>query len=72
MKRQQKHKSKGVKKRSGTTRSATSLDDLQHMELSGPDDKKTSLNASSTDENEDEGLGDGNIGRSAGNVLDEE
>lgn len=72
MKRQQKHKSKQVKKRSVTTRSATSLDDLQHLELSGPDDQKTSLNSSSTDENEDEGLGDGNIGRSAGNVLDEE
>ena len=40
------------------------LQELTHEELSGYENKESSLAASSTDENEDEGLGDGNMGRS--------
>ena len=40
------------------------LQELTHEELSGYENKEPSLAASSTDENEDEGLGDGNMGRS--------
>ena len=39
------------------------LQELTHEELSGYENKAASLAASSTDENEDEGLGDGNMGR---------
>ena len=39
------------------------LQELTHDELSGYENKETSLAVSSTDENEDEGVGDGNIGR---------
>jgi hypothetical protein len=46
-----------------------SLEELEHDELSGYEDRKTSLSSSSTDEEEDEGLGDGNIGRSNKNIL---
>ncbi|WP_276366694.1 hypothetical protein [Chryseolinea sp. H1M3-3] len=49
--------------------SLSSLDDLQRTELSGNADENISLETSSTDEDEDEGLGDGNIGRSKGDVL---
>jgi hypothetical protein len=49
--------------------SESGLDDLQHEELSGHD-RESSLEVSSTDEDEDEGLGDGNIGRSKNNILD--
>ena len=45
------------------------LQELTHEELSGYENKKTSLPVSSTDENEDEGLGDGNIGRSHKDIL---
>jgi hypothetical protein len=47
----------------------SSLDDLQRTELSGNADENISLETSSTDEDEDEGLGDGNIGRSKGDIL---
>jgi len=45
------------------------LEELTHEELSGYENKESSLAASSTDENEDEGLGDGNMGRSNKNAL---
>jgi hypothetical protein len=48
---------------------AKDLQELQQAELSGNQNKETSLAVSSTDENEDEGLGDGNIGRSHKDIL---
>ena len=45
------------------------LQELTHEELSGYENKEASLAASSTDENEDEGLGDGNMGRNNKNTL---
>ena len=48
---------------------AKDLQELQHDELSGYENKESSLAASSTDENEDEGLGDGNMGRSQKDIL---
>jgi len=45
------------------------LQELTHEELSGYENKEPSLATSSTDENEDEGLGDGNMGRSNKNSL---
>jgi len=48
---------------------ANDLEELQHLELSGYENKESSLAASSTDENEDEGLGDGNMGRSKKDIL---
>lgn len=48
---------------------ANDLEELQHLELSGYENKEASLAASSTDENEDEGLGDGNMGRSQKDIL---
>lgn len=50
----------------------TGLEDLLHEELSGADGGKSSLAVSSTDEDEDEGLGDGNIGRGKNNILSKE
>ena len=47
---------------------ANDLEELQRLELSGYENKE-SLAASSTDENEDEGLGDGNMGRSQEDIL---
>ena len=44
------------------------LQELTHEELSGYENKESSLAASSTDENEDEGLGDGNMGRNNKNT----
>ena len=44
------------------------LHGLEHEELSGHDEQ-SSLAASNTDEDEDEGLGDGNIGRSDRSIL---
>jgi hypothetical protein len=40
--------------------------DLQHFELTGEEDKSFSTESSETDDDEREGSGDGNIGRSAG------
>jgi len=48
---------------------ANDLEELQYLELSGYENKESSLAASSTDENEDEGLGDGNMGRSQKDIL---
>ena len=45
------------------------LRELEHDELSGYENKESSLAASSTDENEDEGLGDGNMSRSDKDLL---
>jgi hypothetical protein len=38
--------------------------DLRHTELSGPSERNQSTNYTNTDENENEGLGDGKTGRS--------
>ncbi len=45
------------------------LEDLQHEELSGVQSREISPATSSTDEDENEGLGDGNIGRSKHSIL---
>ena len=45
------------------------LQELTREELSGYENKESSLATSSTDENEDEGLGDGNMGISNKNTL---
>ena len=45
------------------------LQELTHEELSGYENKESSLATSSTDENENEGLGDGNMGRNNKNSL---
>ena len=42
-------------------------DDLQHAELSGEEDRSSSIESSDTDDDEREGSGDGNIGRSTRN-----
>jgi hypothetical protein len=41
--------------------------DLEHAELSGEEDRSPSTNSSETDEDDREGSGDGNIGRSTRN-----
>jgi hypothetical protein len=70
--------SKRIRKNSGSEKEKprsnreTGLEDLLHEELSGTDAGKSSLAVSSTDEDEDEGLGDGNIGRSKNNILSKE
>lgn len=47
------------------------LEDFQQEEISGPsDDTLDSVNYSDTDEDEDEGLGDGNLGRSVREGLE--
>jgi len=45
------------------------LQELTHEELSGYENREPSPATSSTDENEDEGLGDGNMGRNNKNTL---
>jgi hypothetical protein len=45
------------------------LEDLQHEELSGVQNREISIATSSTDEDENEGLGDGNIGRSKNSII---
>lgn len=45
------------------------LTELTHDELSGAESKDTDLAATSVDEDEDEGLGDGNIGRSDDDIF---
>jgi hypothetical protein len=45
------------------------LKEMEQDELSGLDSKSSSLASSGTDEDEDEGLGDGNIGRSKDDLL---
>jgi hypothetical protein len=61
-----KRKIKSTKRKAVTSRHEhvpKDLQELTHEELSGYENKEPSLAASSTDENEDEGLGDGNMGR---------
>ncbi len=48
---------------------ADGLKEMRREELSGSPDDEASLDASSTDEDEDEGLGDGKIGRSKDDPL---
>jgi len=45
------------------------LEDLQHEELSGDQNNEISAATSSTDEDENEALGDGNIGRGKDTIL---
>lgn len=45
------------------------LEKLSHDELSGGEGSASTLASSETDEDEDEGLGDGRIGRSNDDVL---
>lgn len=50
----------------------TGLENLVHEELSGVEDENSSLAVTSTDDDENEGLGDGKIGRSKNNILSKE
>jgi hypothetical protein len=59
MKQKPLRKNKEIKKESVPD----SLKDLQHEELSGKSSKQSTMATSQTDDDEDEGLGDGNIGR---------
>jgi hypothetical protein len=68
MKKKQKEKGKRRKQTTTTDHTITSLSDLQHDELSGGSDE-TSLDKSSSDEDENEGLGDGNMGRSRDDLF---
>ena len=52
-----------------TSSTSDDLKEVTHDELSGADDKRSALSSSSTDEDEDEGLGDGKIGRSQDDIL---
>lgn len=54
--------SDGMRERDATERDLTSLEDEDDLESSK--ETKESLDYSETDEDEDEGLGDGNLGRS--------
>ena len=45
------------------------IEDLRHEELSGDDSDEKDFDLSQTDEDENEGLGDGNIGRSSPDPL---
>ena len=65
----QKSKKNPKKKHASKKSLPADLQGLEHDELSGHEDNQSSLAASSTDEDEDEGLGDGNIGRSERNIL---
>ena len=68
MKKKQKEKGKRRKQTTTTDHTISSLSDLQHDELSGGSDE-TLLDKSSSDEDENEGLGDGNIGRSRDDLF---
>ena len=60
---------KRQKKGAPTSMSAPRIEksgDLQQFELTGEEDKSPSIETSETDDDEREGSGDGNIGRSAG------
>jgi hypothetical protein len=62
-------RTKKEKKEESNDSTPEDLTELSHDELSGADSKDTDLAASSVDEDEDEGLGDGNIGRSDDDTL---
>lgn len=47
-----------------------SVDDLEELELTGKEDKSESLDSSDTDEDENEALGDGNLGRKNSDILE--
>ena len=49
--------------------SFSDLEGLQHEELSGVQNHEMSTAISSTDDDENEGVGDGNIGRSKKTIL---
>jgi hypothetical protein len=69
MKGRKQSSKKSLSKKNASKDSPADLQGLEHDELSGHEDKQSSLAASSTDDDEDEGLGDGNIGRSERNIL---
>jgi hypothetical protein len=64
------NKTKRGKKTSGENNEPKDIEDLQQQELSGETSDGSLLNRSETDEDEDEGVGDGNIGRSTPDVMD--
>ncbi len=68
-----KHKSENKnskkEKSEAYSQSFRDLEDLQHEELSGVQNHEISTATSSTDEDENEGVGDGNIGRSKKTIL---
>jgi hypothetical protein len=72
MKRSGQRKKSGQQKKIETTKvkpQITGIEDLEKTELSGYQYQESSLAASSTDEDENEGLGDGNIGRSKNDIF---
>lgn len=72
MKRRSQRRKSEKRKKIETTKSKpqiTGIEDLEKMELSGYQDQESSLATSSTDEDENEGLGDGNIGRSKNDIF---
>jgi hypothetical protein len=60
--------SKKTKKES--PKNISSVESLTHLELSGEEDKRESIDASETDEDENEGLGDGNLGIKNPDILE--
>jgi hypothetical protein len=62
-------KSKPSAKKPVIKKTPSSLNDLAITELSGDHSKAESIDASETDDDENEGLGDGKIGRSDKDVL---
>jgi len=67
MKKQRKKQQKDSQSRIDHAPRIERDDDLQHAELSGEEDRSSSTESSETDEDEREGSGDGNIGRSTRN-----
>jgi hypothetical protein len=63
------HKKKEKKEKPEAYSPPEDLKELSHDELSGVESRGTDLAASSVDEDEDEGLGDGNIGHSNDDIL---
>lgn len=50
------------------SRTPSNLEEMTRAELTGTEPSRPTLNLSSTDEDEDEGLGDGNIGLSKDDI----
>jgi hypothetical protein len=63
-----KHKAKNPKTKA-SDETAENLEDMQEQELTGAQ-KDFDLEESETDEDESEGLGDGNLGKDEPNLLD--
>ena len=65
-----KPKKKTKKKIESASKNISSVESLKHLELSGAEDKSESIDASETDEDENEGLGDGNLGIKNPDILE--